>query len=70
MKHFETKHWIVIGAMFVALGTQLGSLEHGWADATSPAFIGGLIIQVGTTIAALFVGAPTKPYDGVDRRAR
>jgi hypothetical protein len=68
MKHLETKHWVIIGAMLVAIGTQLGGLEHGWVDAKSPAFISGLLIQIGTTIAALFVGAPQKPYDGVDRR--
>lgn len=61
--NLQTKHYAVIGAMLIALGTQLAGLEHGWADATSPAFIGGLLMQIGTTVAALFVGAPQKPYD-------
>lgn len=65
---FETKHWIVIGAMLVAIGTQVGGLEHGWRDATTPGFIGGLIVQIGATVGAIFVGAPIKPWNGQDRR--
>lgn len=57
---FEAKHWAVIGALLVAIGTQIGGLEHGWHDACTPAFIGGLVVQIGTTIAALFVGSPTQ----------
>ena len=54
----ETKHWAIVGAMFIAIGTQLAGLDHGWRDACTPAFIGGLMIQIGTTVAALFVGPP------------
>lgn len=54
----QTKHWMIVAAMLVAIGTQFGGLEHGWRDATTPAFIGGLLMSMGTTIAALFVGAP------------
>ena len=68
MPTFQTKHYAVLAAMLVALGTQLGGLEHGWTDATSPAFVGGLLMQIGTTLAALFVGAPHKPYTGEERR--
>lgn len=67
----ETKHWAVIAAMLIAVGTQIGGMEHGWHDALSPGFVSGLLIQVGTTLAALFVGAPQKPYDegkSIDRR--
>lgn len=60
MANLTTKHYAVLAAMLISLGTQLSGLEHGWADATSPAFIGGLLMQIGTTIAALFVGAPEK----------
>lgn len=69
--NLTTKHYVVLGAMLIAIGTQLSGLEHGWTDATAPAFIGGLLMQIGTTIGALFVGAPQKPYEpgtSVDRR--
>lgn len=57
-KDFEAKHWALMGAMLVAFGTQLSGLEHGWSDALTPGFIGGMLISMGTTIAAVFVGAP------------
>lgn len=60
--HLEAKHWAIFGAMLVAVGTQLSGTEHGWLDVKTPQFVGGLIIQVGTTIAAVFVGAP-KPRE-------
>lgn len=60
MPQLETKHWAIVGALLVAIGTQLGGLEHGWHDAATPAFIGGVVVQIGTTIAAIFVGAPAK----------
>ena len=65
MRHWEAKHYAILGAMIVALGTQLAGVEHGWADVTHPTFIGGVLIQVGTTVAALYVGAPTKPFDPI-----
>lgn len=68
---FETKHWAVIAGMLIAVGTQIGGLEHGWHDALSPGFIGGLAIQLGTVLTAIYVGAPQKPYTegkSIDRR--
>lgn len=70
MTNLETKHWAIVAAMLVAIGTQIGGLEHGWRDALAPGFIGGLIVQIGTTVAAIFVGAPQKPWDGTDRRGQ
>ena len=66
----QTKHWAVVGALIVAVGMQLVSLEHGFADAFTPGFIGGLLIQIGTTVAALMVGSPLppRPWDQVERR--
>ena len=65
----NAKHWAILGALLVAVGTQLGTAEHGWVDVLSPGFLGGLLLQTGTTIAALFVGSPMKPdWNGVDRR--
>lgn len=67
---FQAKHFAVFGAMLIALGTQLSGIQS-FHDALTPAFIGGLLLMVGTNIAALFVGAPEKPFDGstdIDRR--
>lgn len=58
----EPKHWAILGAMCVAIGTQLSGTEHGWDDVRTTQFIGGLLMQIGTTIAAVFVGAP-KPKE-------
>lgn len=66
--NLEPKHWAVIAAMLAALGTQLGGMQHGWHDALTPSFVSGILIQIGTTIGAIFVGAPRKEWDGVNRR--
>lgn len=66
MGKLETKHFAVIAAMLVGIGTQLAGAQHGWTDVMSPAFIGGMIVQMGTTVAAIFVGAPRDP----DKRSR
>lgn len=60
MGQMQAKHWAVIAAMLVAIGTQVAGMQHGWHDALTPSFIGGLLIQIGTTVAAIFVGAPEK----------
>lgn len=67
-KQFEAKHFAILAGFLVALGAQLGGLEHGWSDAMTPGFIGGLIGQVGTLIVAIFVGAPRGPWNGDERR--
>lgn len=67
-KQLETKHLAVIAAMLIAFGTQLGGLEHGWHDALTPQFVSGTLISIGTTLAALFVGAPRGPWNGDERR--
>ena len=56
--HLEAKHYLILAAMLASVGTQLGGLEHGWADAMTPQFVGGLLFSMGTTVAAVFVGAP------------
>lgn len=55
----ETKHIAVFAALLISVGTQISGLEHGWHDAMTPQFVGGLVMGVGTTIAAVFVGSPT-----------
>lgn len=69
MRQLEPKHYAVLAALIVALGTQLAGVEHGWADVATPTFIGGTLISIGTTLAAMFVGAPQKPWNGEDRRS-
>ena len=66
--NLEPKHFAVIAAMLVALGTQLGGMQHGWKDAITPGFVSGILIQIGTTIGAIYVGAPKQPWDGSLRR--
>jgi hypothetical protein len=56
---WEPKHTAVVAALLVTLGTQIGGLQHGWRDATSPQFIGGLLMSIATTLSALFMGSPT-----------
>ena len=56
--HLQTKHYVVVAAFLVSLGPQLGGLAHGWHDALTPSFIGGLVAQVGAIIAAVIVGSP------------
>jgi hypothetical protein len=72
MSKLQTKHWAVIGAQLIAVGAQLAGLAHGWHDALTPAFIGGLIGQLGVTVTAIFVGAPRDPDErgrATDRRS-
>ncbi len=54
----ETKHYAVIAGLSVGIGTQLLSAQHGWVDVATPGFVAGVLIQIGTTISAIFVGAP------------
>lgn len=68
--NFTTKHWAVVGAMLIAIGTQLSGLQS-FHDALTPAFIGGFLLMVGTNVATLFLGAPVKPYEpGVSKDRR
>lgn len=70
MLNLQTKHYLLLGAMLVAIGTQISGLPS-WQAATSPLFLGGMIIQVGLTFGSLFVEKPQKQYTpgtSVDRR--
>lgn len=60
LSSLQGKHWAILAAMLVSIGTQLTGLEHGWNDASTPIFIGGLLVQLGTTFAAIFVGSPSE----------
>jgi hypothetical protein len=56
--NLEKKHWLIIAGLVSGAGTQLASAQHGWADTLTPGFVAGLLIQFGSAIAAIFVGAP------------
>lgn len=58
MAPLEMKHFAILGGFLISLGTAIGGLEHGWHDAITPGFIGGMLGQVGTLILAIYVGAP------------
>lgn len=60
---WEPKHTAILGALLVTLATQIGGLQHGWRDATSPQFVSGLLMSVATTLGALFMGSPTTKKD-------
>lgn len=60
----EAKHYLVLAALCSAVSVQLAGLEHGWKDAMTPAFIGGMLAQIATTVTALFVGPPKSGNGG------
>lgn len=62
----QTKHYIIIAGALIALGMQISGLEHGWRDAMTPGFIGGLVVQIGKDILNLLTDAPRDP----ERRTR
>ena len=51
------KHWMILGALLVSLGTTVSGIEH-YEELYSPQIVGGLLMQIGTTIGALLVGSP------------
>lgn len=65
--NFQPQHYMIVGGLLVAIGLQLGGLEHGWKDAATPLFFGGLLVQVGNTLLALYTN---KPRDGESKTRR
>lgn len=56
---WSSKHTAVLAALVVTVGTQIATLG-GWSEAVTTKFVGALLLQIGTTIGALFVGSPTE----------
>lgn len=54
------KYWMLLAGMLVALGAQITGLEHGWHDAVTPMFIGGILGQFGVLVASVFVDPPER----------
>jgi hypothetical protein len=48
--------WALFGAYLVVVGTQIQTLDHGWADALSPPWIGTFLAETGLFLAALKSG--------------
>ena len=59
-RKLERKHWVVLAAFLTALATQFSSIEHGWIEAMTPRFVGGVLLQIATVLTALYVGPPRK----------
>ena len=60
MTRLEPKHWAVLGTFIVSLAAMVAGLDH-WGDATHPAFVAGVLGQLGALVSAIFVGAPVNP---------
>lgn len=52
-----SKHWAAIGLFLAGAAATMSSL-HSWSEATSPAFVAGLLAQAGSAIVALFADKP------------
>lgn len=57
MFNLQPQHYALIAGFLGALAIQISSLDS-WAHATSPAFVGGVIAQMGTFLGALYVNKP------------
>ena len=51
------KHYAAIGLFLAGLAATLSSL-HVWSEATSPAFVAGVLAQAGSAIVALYSDKP------------
>lgn len=56
--NWKMQHFAILAGLLVAIGTQLGTLEHGFQDALTPGFISGLLVQIGVTVGAMLTGSP------------
>jgi hypothetical protein len=54
----EGKHWTLLAMILGGLGTALAGLTHGWIDATTPTFWGGLLVMASGAILAVFTAKP------------
>ena len=46
-------HWLAIGLVLSGIATQIQGL-HSWGEVTSPAFVSGLILNIGGVITSMF----------------
>ncbi len=70
LAHLEPKHWALIAAYLVSLGTVIGGFDH-WGDLGKPQVVSGLVMQFATMLGAIFAGAPPNPnLNGLNNPAR
>lgn len=55
----STQHWVLVGGFCLATGSVIQGLDH-FTDLQNPAIIGGLVIQLGTQIMAVFTEPPKR----------
>ena len=63
----EAKHWGLIASFLASTATVIAGFDH-WGDATKPAVVAGIIMQLATLIGAVFAGAPANPHSRHRRR--
>lgn len=58
MSNWNAKHWTVLLALIGVVALHLMAAEH-WADVYgNPKAVGELVLQIGTTLGALFLRKP------------
>lgn len=56
----QARHIVVIAGFLTATGAMMASLP-GWEHLKSPLFVGGVLAQLGTALAGLYLKPPTTP---------
>jgi hypothetical protein len=52
------KHWAIIAGLITGVIAQLLTVQHSCSGIVTPGLAAGLLIQIASTLAAIFVGAP------------
>lgn len=52
------EHWVLLGAALGVAGVQVATLAH-WHEAMTPAFIGGILVQMGILLRAIHTEKPS-----------
>ena len=65
----KPQHWVAIGTFISALALQLGGMQHGWVDATTPTFVAGVLVQAASLITALTAGSVVPRDPNSNQRA-
>jgi hypothetical protein len=54
------KHYAALVGLFGAMGMQLAGVHAGWHEVLTPLFVGGLLVQVSSTIGAMLTDSPAE----------
>lgn len=65
MRNMTATHWAILAGFLATWSVQIAGLES-WADATTPAFVGGALGQLALAITAIFTNKP-RPTDAQTR---